>query len=132
MPPREGNTSLNVSLPKDLVARLDVLAATPGASKSTVVEAAVRQFVDQGANASLVTAVHQRLDTQGARLQALEQALTALEATISDLGALLTRQAKAHDALIEARNLFCDFVDGARGTALPAGSRLKQFWRAWR
>ena len=78
MPARQGNTSINVSLPDDLVARVDVLARKPGVTRSQVVADAIRDLLEGSASQTLLEGLHARLDHYGATLTAQEQALKAL------------------------------------------------------
>jgi predicted transcriptional regulator len=85
MPARQGNTSINVSLPDDLVARLDVLARKPGVTRSQVVADAIRDLLEGRASQTLLEGLHARLDHYGATLTAQEQALKALTLRLQEM-----------------------------------------------
>ena len=85
MPARQGNTSINVSLPEALVERLDVLASKPGVTRSQVVADAIRGMLEGTASQTLLEGLHARLDTYGATLTAQEQALKALTLRLQEM-----------------------------------------------
>ena len=129
MPAKQGNTSLHLSLPAELVEQLDLLAKQPGATKSTVIETALRQLVEGSANQTLVEGLHQALAEQKAALLDQAAALKALTLRLGAVETLVTAQSKDSARVIDAANVFYDYVDGHNGKTLPAGSRLRQFFR---
>ena len=114
---------------RELVEQLDLLAKQPGATKSTVIETALRQLVEGGANQTLVEGLHQALAEQKAALLDQAAALKALTLRLGAVETLVTTQHKDSYKLVEAANLFYDYVDGQNGKGLPSGSKLRQFFR---
>ena len=85
MPARQGHTSINVSLPDDLVARVDVLARKPGVTRSQVVAEAIRGMLEGTASQTLLEGLHARLATSGTTLTTLDQAIKALTLRVGEM-----------------------------------------------
>ena len=120
MPARKGTTSIQVSIPDDLVARLTLLASRPGETKSTVMEAALRQLVEGGANQTLLEGLHQRLDTLTAAFTAVEQSTSALALQVQALEGRVTKQGGRYDEFVQAVGRLYDTEKAARhGAASP-------------
>jgi Arc/MetJ-type ribon-helix-helix transcriptional regulator len=96
MPARKGATAINVSLPDHLVSQLAVLAAGPEHhSKSDVMEAALRAYLEGGTQQTALDQVHQRLDTLTQAVKDLAQHLATpvpLPKALEDRLTLLEQQ----------------------------------------
>lgn len=87
MPAKPGNTSINVSLPTELVARIDILASKPGVTRSQVVADALRELLEGSANQTLLEGLYGRLDQYGKELKTLGPHLSELLAAHRELRA---------------------------------------------
>ena len=96
MPARKGATAINISLPDHLVSQLAVLAAGPEHhSKSDVMEAALRAYLEGGTQQTALDQVHQRLDALTQAIKELTQSLAApvpLPKALEDRLTLLEQQ----------------------------------------
>ena len=105
-----------------------VLATQRGDTLSTVVADAIRAALEGTASQTLLEDLKQQQTIQGQTITALEHAITVLTLAIREMQALLTKQDKMREQVIDAANLLYDYVAARNGQALPAGSRLKQFF----
>jgi len=94
MPAAKGNTSINVSLPTELLDRLDRLASQPGVTRSQVVAEAIRSLVEGSASQTLLEDLHQRQDRTEAMLEAMAQNIKALSAAVGELERSVAAQGK--------------------------------------
>jgi hypothetical protein len=84
MPAREGATSVQITFPNDLVEALSKRASLPEYkdSKSAVVVQAVTEWLKDTPNETLITALHQRLDSLTDHLITVHTALEHMAATM--------------------------------------------------
>jgi predicted DNA-binding protein len=112
VPARQGNTSINVSLPDELVERLDLLASKPGLTRSKVVTDAIRSLVEGSASQTLLEDLHRRQDRLEATLEPLAQALKALTLAVGELERSVTAQGKRWQQLEGELNAASDRSTG--------------------
>jgi len=126
MPPRKGSTSVQVSLPDDLVARLALLATAPGESKSSVMETALRQLIEGSASQTLLEGLHQRIDDIRTALSTLRESSAALALCVQGLGERVTRQEARYEEFTDAVARLYD-AEKARQHGTTASPR----WTPW-
>lgn len=127
MPAKQGNKSINVSLPEALVEQLDLLAKQAGADRSQVVAEAIQGHLATGAQQSLLEQLHARQDRTEGRLAAVEQTLTTLAEHLWNVQTLVQAQAQRTADFQDAANVFYDYVSLQTGRrALPWGSRWRK------
>jgi len=114
MPARKGTTSIQVSIPDELVERLTALASQPGATKSTVMEAALRQLLEGSASQTLLEGLHQRLDSLTALITLCDQSQKALTLQVKDLGDRVTKQEGRYAEFTRAMASLYDAEKAAR------------------
>jgi predicted transcriptional regulator len=125
MPPRKGNESINLSLPAALVEQLTVLASKPGATRSSVIEEALRAMIEGTASQTLLETLHQRLDAFTAGLTAVEQALKALDVRVLNIESRL----RTHEGKYVE---FCDAVHRLYSfAATPPNGTTRRSWSSF-
>lgn len=134
MPARQGNTSINVSLPSDLLERLDLLASKPGVTRSQVVADAIRGLVEGTASQTLLEDLHQRQDRTQATLEALAQSVKALTLSVTELERSVAAQGKRWQQMDDEVNAASDRTTGyipytPRGANGPPSTGLGRFFR---
>jgi hypothetical protein len=137
MPPRKGATQHNVILDDVLGQQLVALAEQPEyhGQKSEVVAAALRLLLGDGAQAALLTTLHQHFDVQvvglkgvDAALAALQTAIKSLEHRLYQLDDRLSRQEGKYQEFVGAVNRLYDYGTG-RVEGRP--SRWASAWRTF-
>ena len=74
---------INARLSEEIVERLEAAARRPGASKTTVLEAALDRFLDPGAETSDDATLLRRLDGMSRQLEQIEHTLEIVNETVA-------------------------------------------------